>query len=65
MRCLRARVKSSGYGPGRFSFDVVGENDASALSGTVQAVAQTPEPASLLLLGTGAAFIARRRWQRA
>ena len=43
-----------GYGPGRFSFDVVGENDASALSGTVQAVAQTPEPASLLLLGTGA-----------
>jgi len=50
-----------GYGPGRFSFDVVGENDASALSGTVQAVAQTPEPASLLLLGTGAAFIARRR----
>ena len=52
-----------GYGPGRFSFDVVGENDASALSGTVQAVAQTPEPASLLLLGTGAAFIARRRRQ--
>ena len=52
------------YGPGRFSFDVVGENDASALSGTVQAVAQTPEPASLLLLGTGAAFIARRRRQR-
>jgi hypothetical protein len=53
-----------GYGPGRFSFNVVGENDASALSGTVQAVAQTPEPASLLLLGTGAAFIARRRRQR-
>ena len=53
----------AGYGPGRFSFDVIGENDASALSGTVQAVAQTPEPASLLLLGTGAAFIARRRRQ--
>ena len=53
-----------GYGPGRFSFDVVGENDASALSGTVQAVAQTPEPASLVLLGTGAAFIARRRQPR-
>ena len=54
----------AGYGPGRFTFDVVGENDASALSGTVQAVAQTPEPASWLLLCTGAAFIARRRWQR-
>jgi len=53
-----------GYGPGRFSFDVIGENDASALSGTVQAVAQTPEPASWLLLGTGAAFIARRRRKR-
>ena len=54
----------AGYGPGRFSFDVVGENDASALSGTLQAVAQTPEPASLLLLATGAAFIVRRRRQR-
>jgi hypothetical protein len=54
----------AGYGPGRFSFDVIGENDASALSGTVQAVAQTPEPASWLLLGTGAAFIARRCRQR-
>jgi hypothetical protein len=55
----------AGYGPGRFSFDVVGENDASALSGRVQAVAQTPEPTSLLLVGTGVAFLARRRWQRA
>jgi hypothetical protein len=53
-----------GYGPGRFTFDIVGENDASALSGTVQAVAQTPEPSSLLLLATGGAFIARRLWQR-
>jgi hypothetical protein len=53
-----------GYGPGRFSFDVVGENDASALSGTVQAVAQTPEPSSLLLLATGAALIARRCRER-
>lgn len=52
-----------GYGPGRFSFNVVGENDASALSGTVQVV-QTPEPSSLLLLATGAAFIARRRQRR-
>jgi hypothetical protein len=60
----RSASEIAGYGPGRFTFDVVGENDASALSGTVQAVAQTPEPASLLLLGTGAAFIARRRRQR-
>jgi hypothetical protein len=52
-----------GYGQGRFSFDVIGGNDASAMTGTVQAVAQTPEPSSFLLLGTGAAFIVRCRRQ--
>jgi hypothetical protein len=60
----RSAREIAGYPPGRFSFDIINESDASELGGTVQALAPTPEPTSWLLLATGAAFIARRYRQR-